>query len=104
MQSVKKIPIKPQSFFKVLTGTSRSQVAEMVLSVGQSTGGSDNKHTDSDQWLYVVSGNGKAVVEGKTVKIKSGELLLIEAGETHEIINEGNEPLKTFNIYAPPEY
>lgn len=104
MQSVKKIPIKPQSFFKVLTGTSRSQVAEMVLSVGQSTGGPNNKHIDSDQWLYVVSGQGEAWVEGKTVKIKTGDLLLIEAGEVHEILNVGSKSLKTFNIYAPPEY
>jgi len=101
---MKKIEIRPKSFFTVLEGTSRSQVAEMVLSVGQSTGGSDNVHAESDQWLYVVSGQGKAIIEGKTVKIKSGNLLLIEAGETHEIINEGEKPLKTFNIYAPPAY
>jgi len=76
----------------------------MVLSAGQSTGGPSNLHPESDQWLYVVSGQGKAIVEGKTVMIKSGALLLIEAGETHEIINEGSEPLKTFSIYAPPAY
>ena len=93
-----------KSFFKVLAGTERSQVAEMVLGSGQSTGGSDNLHPESDQWLYVVSGSGKAIVEGREVKFKTGDLLLIEKGETHEVINEGKEPLKTFNIYAPPEY
>ena len=101
---MKKINIKSESFFKVLAGNNRSQVAEMVLEPGQSTGGSDNEHKDSDQWLYVVEGDGKAIIEGKEVKFISGDLLLIEKGETHEVINEGKVPLKTFNIYAPPAY
>src|SRR3990172_1796937 len=99
---MKKISINPKSFFRVLAGTERSQVAEMVLQSGKSTGGLDNVHEESDQWLYVVSGNGKAVIEGKEVKIENGDLLLIEKGETHEIINEGKAPLRTFSIYAPP--
>jgi mannose-6-phosphate isomerase-like protein (cupin superfamily) len=101
---MKKISINPESYFRVLEGTSRSQVAEMVLAPGQSTGGSDNMHLKSDQWLYVVSGEGEAKVEDKSIKIKTGDLLLIEKGETHEIINDKDAPLKTFNIYAPPDY
>ena len=61
-------------------------------------------HQESDQWLYVIAGDGEAKIGGKSVKIKAGDLLLIEKGETHEIINGGDAPLKTFNIYAPPEY
>lgn len=101
---MKKIIIKPESFFKVLAGTNRSQVAEMVLGPGQSTGGSDNVHEGSDQWLYVVEGEGKATIEGKQTRFKTGDLILIERGETHEIINEGKVPLKTFSIYEPPAY
>ena len=101
---MKKLIINPESFFRVLEGTSRSQVAEMVLSKGQSTGGPGNNHPDSDQWLYVVSGKGEAVIDGEKVKFKKGDLLLIEAGENHEIINTDDKPLKTFNIYTPPEY
>jgi mannose-6-phosphate isomerase-like protein (cupin superfamily) len=101
---MKKFTIKPQSFFKVLGGTSHSQVAEMVLKAGESTGGSDNKHEKSDQWLYVVSGSGQAIIDGKSEEINSGDLLLIEAGENHQIKNTGNTLLRTFNIYAPPEY
>ena len=96
--------IKPKRFFHVLAQTSRSQVAEMVLKPGQSTGDSENKHPKSDQWLYVTSGTGKAKIKERTVDIKEGDLLLIEAGEIHEIKNSGEKPLKTFNIYAPKEY
>jgi mannose-6-phosphate isomerase-like protein (cupin superfamily) len=92
------------SFFEVVAGTPRSQAATMVLQPGQATGGADNVHPHSDQWLYVVSGTGAAVVDGRRVPLARGTLLLIEAGETHEVRNDGREPLVTINVYGPPAY
>lgn len=79
-------------------------MAEMVLSPGQSTGGAENRHASADQWLYVVEGEGDVVVEGKSVQVKAGEILLIEKGETHEVRNMGEKELKTLNWYSPAEY
>jgi len=93
-----------RSFFQIVAGTGRSQAATLVLRPGQATGGEDNVHPHSDQWLYVVSGAGTAIVEGQTVDLEPGALLLVEAGETHEISNGGSEPLVTINVYAPPAY
>ena len=91
-------------FFNIVGETKRSQGATMVLRPGQSTGGVDNVHAEEDQWLYVVSGTGEAIVEGRTRKLSEGSLLLIEAGETHEVRNSGRGPLVTINVYAPPAY
>lgn len=91
-------------FFDVVGGTERSQAATMVLAPGQSTGGPSNAHAASDQWLYVVSGSGTATIEGESVDLEAGTLVLVEPGETHEITNTGTEPLETVNVYAPPEY
>jgi len=93
-----------RSFFQVVAGTGRSQAATMVLRPGQATGGDDNVHPHSDQWLYVVSGTGIAIVEGQTIELEPGALLLVEAGERHEISNGGSEPLVTINVYSPPAY
>jgi len=90
--------------FKVVAGNGRSQAAVMVLSPGETTGGPDNRHEGSDQWLYVVSGEGLAVVEGEEQRLQSGVLLLIEKGEAHEIRNRGDQPLQTLNFYVPPAY
>lgn len=98
------IKINPEEEFKVLGKTKRSQAATMVLAPFSSTGGPDNKHEESDQWLYVISGKGMAVVAGAEVKLAENSLLLIEAGETHEIRNTGEKPLKTLNFYCPPQY
>ena len=90
--------------FRVLGGTSRSQAAAMTLEAGSGTGGPDNRHETSDQWLYVVSGAGEATVEGERVPLAEGDLLLIAAGEAHEIRAAAHEALVTVNVYAPPEY
>jgi len=93
-----------QTFFRVVGSTRRSQAATMVLRPGDSTAGEDNRHEKSDQWLYVVSGEGQALVKGRKVSLHTGSLLLIEAGEMHEIKNSGAQPLVTINVYAPPAY
>jgi len=96
--------MSPQQGFHELARSARSQAATMVLSPGESTGDAQNRHVSADQWLYVLSGIGTAIVDGQKVQLEPGILLLIEAGETHEICGEGDEALRTLNIYAPPEY
>ncbi|WP_226022119.1 cupin domain-containing protein [Halomicrobium salinisoli] len=90
-------------WFDVLLTADGAQAAAMTLSPGQSTGGPDNRHRESDQWLFVASGTGTATVDGEAVDLSAGDLLRIEAGETHEIV-AGDELLETLNIYVPPEY
>lgn len=95
---------EPTGFFEIVGETERSQAATMTLAPGQSTGGPTNAHAASDQWLYVVSGRGRATIEGDVHELRAGTLVLVEPGETHEITNTGDDPLETVNVYAPPEY
>ena len=90
--------------FDVSIANRRSQAAQMVLAPGGSEGGPDNRHRGADQWLFVVSGRGLAIINGKRLPLKSGSLLLIERGDKHEIRNTGRTKLKTLNIYVPPAY
>lgn len=90
--------------FAVAFGNERAQAATMVIAPGDAEGGPDNRHSGADQWLYVVAGEGAAIVNGETHVLRPGVLLLIERGETHEIRNTGPEPLQTLNFYAPPAY
>ena len=90
--------------FRVATGNRRSQAAEMVIAPGDSEGGPDNRHRGADQWLFVLSGTGTAIVNGRRCALAAGSLVLIERGDTHEIRNSGRTPLKTLNFYVPPAY
>jgi mannose-6-phosphate isomerase-like protein (cupin superfamily) len=90
--------------FHVAVRNARSQAAQMVLAPGDKEGGSDNRHRGADQWLFVISGRGLAIVDGKRHALRAGSLVLIERGEVHEVRNTGRTALKTLNIYVPPAY
>src|SRR5215218_7280032 len=90
--------------FRVVLGDSHSQASQMTLAPGESEGGPDNRHRGADQWLYVVTGSGEAVVNGESHALSEGTLLLIERGDTHEIRNTGDGPLKALSVYVPPAY
>ena len=90
--------------FRVVLGNRHSQAAQMTLTPGATEGGPDNKHRGADQWLFVVSGTGAAIVNGERVALRRGTLVLIERGDRHEIRNTGRTPLRTLNVYVPPAY
>ena len=90
--------------FRVALGNRRAQAAEMVIEPGDSEGGADNRPRGADQWLFVVSGQGTATVNGRRVPLRAGALLLIERGDAHEIRNTGRTMLKTLSVYVPPAY
>ena len=90
--------------FRVVFGNRSAQAAEMVLLPGDSEGSPGNRHRGADQWLYVISGHGSALVNGKRMPIGAGTLMLIERRDRHEIRALGKEPLRTLNIYVPPAY
>ena len=90
--------------FRVVLGDEHSHAAQMTLAPGATEGGPDNRHRGADQWLFVVAGTGEAVVNGETVPLKAGTLLLIERGDGHEIRNPSDGPLRTLNVYVPPAY
>lgn len=95
--------------FRVAFDIRQVQAAEMVIAPGDSEGGPDNRHRGADQWLYVVAGHGIAKVQDNDgqhhdVTLGPGTLLVIERGERHEIRNNGEELLKTLNLYYPPAF
>jgi mannose-6-phosphate isomerase-like protein (cupin superfamily) len=102
---MKRKQLRLRQSFGIVLGNERSQAAEMVLPPGGSEGGSDNRHQGADQWLFVVSGNGRANVNGHRYPLRQRTLLLIERGDTHQIDNTSRtEPLVTLNFYVPPAY
>jgi len=91
--------------FAVVLDSERAQAAEMVLPPGKSEGGPGNRHQGADQWLFVVSGVGRATINGRKYPLRAGTLLLIERGDEHQIDNTSQrQRLVTLNLYVPPAY
>jgi mannose-6-phosphate isomerase-like protein (cupin superfamily) len=87
----------------VIAQGSSSQAAMMTLNPGDSSSEEpEDEHPKAEQWIYVISGSGRAKFMGRTVQLKEGALLLIEKNEAHQITNTGRGLLVTLNFYAPP--
>src|SRR5687767_12334547 len=96
---------KRKTMFTVLHSTGDAQAAMMTLKPGKSTSDEpENEHPRCEQWLFVISGSGRATVGKRRAALKPDSLLLIEKGEAHQITNTGTSPLVTLNLYAPPAY
>lgn len=101
---MKRASVAYKNGFHVLVGDAHSQAATMVIGPGGSEGGPENRHGGADQWLYVESGTGEAVINGHHYPLEADALLLIQRGDAHEIRNTGRTDLKTLNFYVPPAY
>ena len=88
-------------FRRVLFTTPRSQLVLMSLERGEEIGMETH---DGDQILYIVDGDGLAVVDGAEHELDKGSIVFVPAGVTHNIVSGDEEPLKLFTIYAPPQH
>ena len=93
---------KDNTFFRrvVFTG-SKSQLVVMSLRPGEEIG---LEAHDVDQLLFVVKGEGQAVIDGTTSALEKGTMICVPAGARHNVINTGDESMKLFTVYAPPHH
>ncbi len=61
-----------------------------------------HSHTDSEEAMYIIQGNGVLRAEGKEYELHPGTAIFSPRGVEHEIINKGDIPLKLVWAYAPP--
>lgn len=54
-----------------------------------------------DQIIFVVEGNGKAILDDKTTMVKSGDMIFIPQGVEHNVLNlNAKKPLKILSVYS----
>ena len=93
---------KENSFFrKVIFTTSESQLVLMSLLPDDDIGVEVH---DGDQIIYIVDGEGFAVLDEDEQAIEKGSVVFVPAGVRHNIVNRDDEPMKLFTVYAPPQH
>jgi mannose-6-phosphate isomerase-like protein (cupin superfamily) len=100
--NIEKKTLKNNNYRKVLYTTSNLQLVLMSLKPGEEIG--IEKHKGTTQFIRVEAGNGLAIIDGERKYIKDGDVLVINPNTYHNIINIGNEKLKLYTIYTPPEH
>lgn len=84
------------------------QVTLMSIKAGQDIG--LEVHPTVDQFIRIEQGQGYVVIGDSKYKLDFKEkicdncAIMVPAGKWHNIVNTGNQPLKLYTIYAPPEH
>lgn len=82
--------------------TPRSVLIARTLEPGEASCPTEELHPATDRWVIVLAGTGQAAVGARSIGLREGTLLLIEAGEPYRLVNSGDRPLETLSILARP--
>lgn len=105
---IEKITKQNNNYRTALWTGSKLQVTVMSLQVGEDIG--LEMHSDVDQFLRIEQGQGVVQMgpskDNLTFKsnVYDDFAIMVPAGTWHNITNTGNEQLKLYTIYAPPNH
>lgn len=101
-EDIKQAALENSNFRKVLHTGKHSQLVLMSLKVGEDIG--METHPDIDQILFFVQGKGAAILHGESKTVDEGDVVFVPAGTEHNFKNIGQDDLKLFTVYSPPEH
>jgi mannose-6-phosphate isomerase-like protein (cupin superfamily) len=90
------------NFRKVLYTGKNLQLVLMSLLPGEEIG--EETHPDRDQFFRIETGKGEVWIDGHCTKVEGDDGIVIPAGAKHNIRNTGDERLRLYTIYGPPEH
>ena len=100
---IEKATLDNNDFRRVLFTGPKSQLVLMALQPSEDIG--KETHPDTDQFIRVEAGEGRALIGGQEYPLKDGSAIVIPAGAEHTVINTSkSEMLKLYTIYTPPEH
>lgn len=102
VRDIEESTVKSSDFRHVLYTGKNMQLVLMALKPGEEIG--EEVHPDRDQFFRVEKGEGEVSIDGQPTKIKSDVAIIVPAGARHNVRNTGDQPLKLYTLYAPPEH
>ena len=91
-----------EDFRRVLYTGAHLQLVLMTLRPGEEIG--EETHEDRDQFFRIEDGEGEVLIDGVRHKVEDDFAVIVPAGARHNVINTGDEPLKLYTLYGPPEH
>lgn len=95
--------IKNTDYRRVLFTSHYSQLVLMSLKPGEEIG---NEVHGLDQFIRIEQGQAEAIIDnGETKKqLQSDDIIIVPAGTWHNLVNNGEQDLKLYTLYSPPEH
>lgn len=94
--------LENDDFRRVLYTGKHLQLVLMTIQPGEEIG--EEVHDDRDQFFRIEEGSGEVVIDGKASPIADDDGIVVPAGARHNVRNTGDEPLRLYSIYGPPEH
>ncbi|HEX6106459.1 MAG TPA: cupin domain-containing protein [Gemmatimonadales bacterium] len=91
-----------RDYRRVLYTGRNIQLVLMALQPGEEIG--EEVHGDGDQFFRVEQGAGEVWIDGIRTRVESDMAIVVPAGARHNIRNTGEQPMKLYTLYAPPEH
>jgi len=101
VKDIETIAIKNVDFRRVLYTAKYCQLVVMSLLPSEEIGEEIHK---LDQFFRVEEGAGEVIINGMRTPISSGFAIIVPAGTKHNIVNNGDAPLKLYTLYSPPNH
>ena len=89
-------------FRRVLYTGNNLQLVLMAIAPGDEIG--EEVHDDIDQFFRIETGEGEVWIDGVCNKVTAGDGIIVPQGATHNVVSTGEEPLRLYTIYGPPEH
>jgi mannose-6-phosphate isomerase-like protein (cupin superfamily) len=99
---IEKLTVGNDDFRRVLYTGGHLQLVLMTLPPGFDIG--EEVHEDRDQFFRFEEGNGAVDIDGVANQVEDGSAVIVPAGARHNVRNTGDQPLKLYTIYGPPEH
>lgn len=102
VDDIEKLTEENDNFRKVLYTGKHMQLVLMTLQPGEDIG--LEVHEGHDQFFRIEEGEGEVIIDGTTTPIEDDDAIIVPAGAEHNVVNTGDEPLRLYTIYSPPEH
>ena len=91
-----------EDFRRVLYTGQHLQLVLMTLQPGEEIG--EEVHDDRDQFFRFEEGEGTVDIDGTENPVEDDIGVIVPAGARHNVRNTGDEPLRFYTLYGPPEH
>ena len=102
VDDIEKATTRNENFRQVLYTGAHLQLVLMTLQPGEEIG--EETHEDRDQFFRIEDGEGEVMIDGARHEVEDDDAIIVPAGARHNVINTGDEPLKLYTLYGPPEH
>jgi mannose-6-phosphate isomerase-like protein (cupin superfamily) len=86
---------------RVLYTSKNSQLVVMNIQPGDEIG---MEVHELDQFIRIEQGSAKVILDDVEHEVEDDFAVVIPAGANHNVINTGDNELKLYSIYSPPEH